>query len=203
MTQWREQFKKKKTVDPLFPLPNHAPLGQHEPPHLPIRCPPLTLQSTHSPNWPVEQTPFPHANRTPFPLGNVTGGTLLQLKEVGLELTEEELRQWALDVLLCPEDWKWLWELPAPAPTQLTSLIPPLPHLPWYNASSAGPPTTFAPSVPNVSAPSVNWPRLDIPNEPVTCAPVPYVENSVMWAPVAQPQLQHVHPPPEDRKSVG
>ena len=55
----------------------------------------------------------------------------------------------------------------------------------------------FAPNVQNISVPSVDWPRLDIPNEPVTCAPVPYVENSVMWAPVAQPQPQHMHPPPE------
>ena len=116
---------------------------------------------------------------------------------VGLELTEEELRQWALDVLLCPEDWKWLWESPAPALTQLTSPIPPLPPLPWYDASSAGPPTTFAPNVLNISAPSVNWLPLDIPNEPVTCVPVPYVGNSVMWAPVVQLQLQRVHPPPD------
>ena len=50
--QWREQFKKKKTVDPLFPLSNPAPLNRHEPP-LPLTlCPPPTLQSTHSPNWP-------------------------------------------------------------------------------------------------------------------------------------------------------
>ena len=117
MTQWREQFKKKKTIDLLFPLPNPAPLAQLEPPHPLTRYPPPTLQSTHSPNWPVVQTPFPLADRTPFPLGSITGGTLLQLREVGLELTEEELRQWALDALLCPEDWKWLWESPAPAPT--------------------------------------------------------------------------------------
>ena len=29
MTQWREQFKKKRTVDPLFPLPNLIPLMLH------------------------------------------------------------------------------------------------------------------------------------------------------------------------------
>ena len=62
MTQWREQFKKKKTIDPLFPPSNPAPLARHEPPHPLIRCPPPTLQSTHSPNWPVAQTPFPLAN---------------------------------------------------------------------------------------------------------------------------------------------
>ena len=110
---------------------------------------------------------------------------LLQLREVGLELTEEELWQWALDALLCPEDWKWLWESPAPAPIQSMFPTPPLPHLPWYDASSVDPPTTFALNVLSTSVPSVDWPRLDIPNEPVTCAPVPYVENSVAHAPPA------------------
>ena len=122
---------------------------------------------------------------------------LLQLRGVGLELTEEELWQWALDMLLCPEDWKWLWELLALAPTQSMSPIPPLPHLLWYDASSVGPPTTFAPNAQNTFAPSVDWPCPDIPNEPVTCDPVPYVENSVMWAPVAQLQLLHMHQLPE------
>ena len=197
MTQWREQFKKKKTVDPLFLLPNPAPLAQHEPPRPLTRYPPPTPQSTRFPSWPAIQTPFPLADRTPFPLGSATEGTLLQLREVGLELTEEELQLWAVDALLCLEDWKWLWESPAPAPTQSMSPTPPLPCLPWYDASSVDPPTTFTPNAQSTSVPSADWLRLDIPNKPVTCAPVPYVENSVMWAPVAQPQLQHVHPPPE------
>ena len=112
-------------------------------------------------------------------------------------MTEEELRRWALDVLLCLEDWKWLWELPAPAPTPLMSPTPPLPHLPWYNASSVDLPTTFAPNVLNTSAPFADWPLLDIPNAPATCTPVPFVESSVMWAPVAQLQPQPAYPPPE------
>ena len=153
MTQWREQFKKKKTADPLFPSSSCTPLAQPEPPHPPTQCPPLILRSTHSPNWPSERTHFPLADQTPFPPGNVTGGTLLQLREVGLELTEEELRQWALDALLCLEDWKWLWE-PAPAPTPLTFLTPPLPHQPWYGASNVGLPTMFTPSV---QSRSVTW----------------------------------------------
>ena len=111
---------------------------------------------------------------------------LLQLREVGLELTEEELRQWALDALLCPEDWKWLWEL-ALAPTPLTSPTPPLPHQPWYDVSNANPPIMSAPNAPNTFAPSVDWLLLDTLNELATCAPVPYVESLVMWAPVAQP----------------
>ena len=92
MTQWREQFKrKKKTVDPLFPVPNPTPLAQPGPPRPPIQYPPPTLPSIHLPNWPVAQTHFPLADQTPFPLGNATEGTLLQLREVGLKLTEEEL----------------------------------------------------------------------------------------------------------------
>ena len=106
MTQWREQFKKKKTVDPLFLLSNPIPLTQPEPPHPLTLCPPPTLLSTHFPNWPAKQTHFPLADQLPFPLKNAIEGTLLQLREVGLELTEEELRQWALDALLYPEDWK-------------------------------------------------------------------------------------------------
>ena len=196
MMQWREQFKKKKIIDPLFPSSNHIPPAQPEPPRPPTPCPLLTPQSTHSPNWLNEQTHFPLTDQTPFPPGNVTEGTLLQLREVGLELTEEELQQWALDALLCPEDWKWLWEL-APAPTPLTSPTPPLPHPPWYGASNVGLPTMSTPSAPNTFAPSVDWPLLDTPNKPATCVPVPYVESSVMWAPVAQLQPQLVHPLPE------
>ena len=197
MTQWREQFKRKKTIDPCFPLLNPALLIQHEPPLPPTRYPLLTPQSTHSPSWPDELIPSPLANQTPFPLENATGGMLCRLREVGLELTEEELRQWALDTLLCPEDWKWLWESQAPAPIPSTSQIPPLPHPLWYDVSSVDPLNTFAPSVLSTSAPFVDWLHLDTPNEPVTCVPVPYVENSVMWAPVAQPQPLHVRPPPE------
>ena len=92
MTQWREQFKKKKrTMDPLFPALNPALLAQPGHPHPPTQCPPPTLLSTHLPNWPATQTHFPLADQTLFPLGNATEGTLLQLREVGLELTEEEL----------------------------------------------------------------------------------------------------------------
>ena len=91
MTQWREQFKKKKAVDPLFPSSNLVPLAQLEPPH-PLTLYPLpTPQSTHFPNWPAIQTHSPLADQTLFPLRSVTEGTLLQLREAGLELTEEEL----------------------------------------------------------------------------------------------------------------
>ena len=197
MTQWREQFKKgRKTLDPLFPMLTPAPLTQPGHLHRPTLYPPLTLPSTHLLNWPTVQTHFPLADQTPFPLGNVTEGTLLQLREVGLELTEEELQQWALDTLLCPEDWRWLWE-PVQALIPLMSPTLPLPHPPWCDVFNAGPPTMSVPNVPNTSAPFVGWPPLDTPNTLATCAPVPYVENSVMWAPVAQPQPRHVHPPPE------
>ena len=91
-------------MDPLFPTSTPAPLAR------PTPYPPPTLPSTHLLNWPVVQTHFPLADQTPCPLGNTTEGTLLQLREVGLELTEEGLQQWALDVLLCLEDWRWLWE---------------------------------------------------------------------------------------------
>ena len=194
--QWREQFKRKNTVDPLFPSSSLAPPARLEPPHPPTPYPPPTLQSTHSLNWPAIQTHFPLADRTPFPHGNATEGTLLRLREVGLELTEEELQRWALDVLLSPEDWRWLWEL-APALTPSTSPTPPLPHQPWYGASNVGLPTTFAPNALSTFVPSVDWPPLDILNVPATCAPVPYMENSVMWAPVVQLQPQLMHPLPE------
>ena len=49
----------------------------------------------------------------------------------------------------------------------------------------------------SISAPSVEWPLRDTPNEPATCAPAPFVENSVMWAPVAQPQPRPAHLPPK------
>ena len=111
MTQWREQFKRKrKTVDPLFPASNPALPAQPGRPRPPTLCLPPTWPSTPPPRWLAVQPLFPLADQTPFPLGNAIEGTQLQLREVGLELTEEELRRWALDTLLCPEDWKWLWE---------------------------------------------------------------------------------------------
>ena len=183
-------------MDPLFPASNPVPPAQPERPHPLTQYPPPILPSTHPPNWPATQTHFPLADQTPFPLGNAIEGTQLQLREVGLELTEEELRRWALDVLLCPEDWKWLWE-PVRASTPLTFLTPPPPHRPWYDVFNAGPPTTSTLNAQNTSAPSVEWPPLDIPNVRATCAPAPFVENSVLWAPVAQPQLQLMHPLPE------
>ena len=196
MTQWREQFKKKKIMDPLFPSSSLVPPVPPGPPHLPTPYPPLTPQSTHFPNWPTVQTHFPLADRTPFPHKSATEGTLLRLREVGLELTEEELRQWALDALLSPEDWKWLWEpAPAPIPSIFPTLFPP--HPPWSGASNTGLPTMFAPNAPNTSAPSVGWPLLDIHSIPATCTPVPYAESLVMWAPVVQPQPRLMHPLPE------
>ena len=197
MTQWREQFKKKKkTVDPLFPVSNPVPPAQPGRPHPLTQYLPPTLLSTHPLNWPAAQTHFPLANQTPFPLGNVIEGMQLQLREVGLKLTEEELRQWALDALLCLEDWKWLWE-PVQASTPLMFPTPPPPHLLWYGVFNAGPPTMSAPNAQNASAPSVEWPPQDTPNVLATCTPVPFVANSVMWAPVAQPQPQLAHPLPE------
>ena len=196
MTQWREQFKRRRTVDPLLPLSNPAPLAPHELLRPPTQFPPPTLLSTHFPSWPDEQTPFPLADQTPFPLENATEGTLHQLKGVGLELTEEELRQWALDALLSPEDWKWLWE-PVPAPTPSLSATLPLQPAPWYDAFNASLLSTSAPNVPSTYAPSVEWPPQDIPSALALCAPAPSAESLVMWAPVAQPQPQLVHPLPE------
>ena len=63
MTQWREQFKRRKTIDPLFPSSNPAPLALLEPLLPPTQYPPPTLQSTRLPSWPDEQTPFLLADR--------------------------------------------------------------------------------------------------------------------------------------------
>ena len=198
--QWQAYYRPNDTVEGTVQEEEDRrpplPLTELEPPHPLTPCPPPTPQSTLFPNWPAVQTHFPLTDRTPFLPRNITEGMLLRLNEVGLELTEEELRQWALDVLLCPEDWRWLWE-PAPAPTPLKSPTPPLLHLPWYDASSVGLPTMFAPNVLNTSVPFVDWLPLDILNVPATCALAPYVESTVMWAPVAQPQPQLTHPLPE------
>ena len=55
----------------------------------------------------------------------------------------------------------------------------------------------FAPSVLNTPVPSVDWPPQDTPSILATCTPAPYVESLVMWAPVAQLQLQLTHPLPD------
>ena len=196
MTQWREQFKKKRTVDPLFPTSNPAPLVPHEPLRPPTQFHLPTLQSTHFPSWPDAQTPFPLVDQTPFPRENDTEETLRQLKGVGLELTDEELRQWALDALLSPEDWKWLWE-PVPVPIPSTYPTLPLLHPPQYDVSNASLRSTFAPNAPSTYVHSAEWPLQDTLSAPAPCVPAPSAGNSVMWAPVAQPQPQLVHPLPE------
>ena len=74
MMQWREQFKRKKTMDPLFPSSSLVPLAQPKPPCPPTPRPPRTLLSTHFPSWPAEQTHFPLTDQPPFPSGTLQKG---------------------------------------------------------------------------------------------------------------------------------
>ena len=48
----------------------------------------------------------------------------------------------------------------------------------------------YTPNALNTSAHSAKGPHPDTPNEPAPCIPVPSVESSVIWAPVAQLQPQ-------------
>ena len=113
------------------------------------------------------------------------------LNKAGEGLADKVLLEWALDVLRCPEDWRWLWSL-EPAATPSTFLTP-LNHLPplSYDASNANPWTMYAPIAPSTSAHSVNKLPPDTLSVCAQCAPAQSVESSVTWAPLAQPQLWH------------
>ena len=153
------------------------------PPPTPQSIPHLNLpgELSHSLNGP---TPHP-----PFQQGIDIIEMLLWLNEAGEGLQDKVLLEWALDMLCSPEGWRWLWS-PGPVPTQPPFLINPPPHLPSPIAPSANLWSTYDLNALSTSAPSADGPLLDILNEPALCEPVPSAENSVMWAPVAQPQLQ-------------
>ena len=94
-------------------------------------------------------------------------------------------------MLRSPEDLRWLWS-PEPAAIPLTFPTPPN-HLPLlsYDASNANSWTMYAPIVRSTSAHSVDKLPPDTPSAHAQCAPAQSVESSVMWAPLAQPQLWH------------
>ena len=192
MAQWREQCRRaRRTAIPppmldltLIPhiLPKH-PLPPN--PYLP-----WTQLSTHLPSWPNKPTHSLVAPELPpFPQGNDIVTTLCRLNEAGEGLTDEVLLEWALDILCSLEDWRWLWSLePAKIPLSSLTLNPLTP--PQYNASNVNPLNTSDPNALNTSAPFVASLLPDTPNGPVSCNLVPFAENSAMWAPVVQLQLQ-------------
>ena len=192
--QWRRRFRSNLRVGyPNLELPIPVPLDQHDTLPPPNPYPPPTPQSIQLPNWPDKPThsldvSAPHL---PFPQENDIVATLCQLNEAGEGLADEVLLEWALDVLRSPEDWRWLWS-PEPVTTPSISLTPQdHPLLRPYDASSANPWTTYAPIALSMSAHSVDELPLDTLNEHAQCALAPSVGNWVMWAPLAQPQLQH------------
>ena len=173
-------------IPALHALPEHPPLSNPYPLWI--------LPSTLLPRWPDELIPSPITlELPPFPQGNDISTTLLRLNKVGEGLTNEALLEWALDMLCSPEDWRWFWS-PEPVTTPLSSPTPnqllPL----WYSASNANPLSTSVPNAQSTYAPSVRLLLPDTLNALASCAHAPFAENSVMWAPVAQPQLQPALP---------
>ena len=111
----------------------------------------------------------------------------------GEGLPDEVLLEWALDILCFPEDWRWLWSLePAVTPSLSLTLNQPLQL--WCDAFSVNPLNMSTPNALSMYAPSVMLPPPVTPNAPASCALALFVENSVMWAPVAQLQLQLTPP---------
>ena len=168
-----------------------TPLTSPGPPLLPTPSPVLILLSTLFPNWPDEPTPFLVTLEPPlsFLQGNDIIMTLHWLNGTGEGVTNEVLLEWALEMLHSLEYWRWLWSL-EPAITPSSSPTPNLPPPPWYDASNANPPSMSTLSALSMFAPSVKEWCLVTPNAPASCAPAPFAENSVTWAPLAQPQLQ-------------
>ena len=116
------------------------------------------------------------------------------LNKAGEGLADKVLLEWALDVLCSPEDWRWLWS-PGQATTPSSSLIPPNHQTPpLYDASSANPWTMYTLIASSMSAPSVDKSPLDTLNTLAPCARAQSMGSLVMWAPLAQPQLQLTHP---------
>ena len=195
-SRWRRRFcSNQRAGYPNLELPTPAPLDLQGTPLPPTLYPRPTQLSTQFPNWLDKPT---HSSTTlelhlPFPQGNDIVATLRWLNEAGEGLADEVLLEWALDMLRSLEDWRWLWS-PEPATTPLSSPTPqnhPLP--PLYDASNVSPRTTYTPITLNMSAPFAEESPPDILNTCAPCAHAQFVENLVMWAPVAQlqPQLAH------------
>ena len=179
-------------IPPPRPTDPHSPQPARDtsPPTLyPQPTPPLTL--LHS--WPDEPTPslVTQGQHLPFPQENNIVTMLHWLNKAGEGLANKVLLEWALDMLCSLEDWRWLWSLePATTPSLSPTLLNHLPLLLSYDACNANPWTTYVPIALNTSAPSATEQPQDTPNVLTPCAPVPSVESSGMWAPVAQPQPQ-------------
>ena len=195
VTRWRRRFhSNQRTGYSCLDLPTPTLLDLQGVPLPPILSPQLTPLSTPLPNWLTEPTlsPITQEPHLPFPQGNNIIMTLHWLNEAGGGLSNKVLLEWALDVLCSPEDWRWLWSLeqattPSPSPT----LLPQLP--PSSGVSNVNPPNMSTSNALNMYASSVNMPHLDILSALVPCTPTLSAENSVMWAPVVQPQLQLAH----------
>ena len=192
--RWRRRFRSNQRAGyPNLELPTPAPLDPQDTPLPPTLYPLPTPPSPLLPSWPDEPTRSLAVLglHLSFPLENDIVATLCQLNEAGEGLANEVLLEWALDVLCSPEDWRWLWSL---EPTITPSLSPTLPnHLPppLYNVSNVNPWNTYALIAPRTYACSVNELPRDTLSIHAPCAPAQSVENLVIWAPIAQPQLQH------------
>ena len=106
-------------------------------------------------------------------------------------MTEEQLLEWAEDMLCSPEDWKWLWSWESAETPLLSPMSPLLP--PPYDASSASLLSMSTSNALSTSALFVEPLHLVTPSEPVPCAPALFAENLVMWAPLTQPQPWLAH----------
>ena len=174
-----------------------APLNlRGNPPLLTLFPPPIQL-STPPPRWLGEPILFPDALEVPPPSHQErdTVKTLLCLNEVGGELADKVLLEWALDTLCSLEDWRWLWSPELAMTTSLLTIPPnPQPLLLSLAASSASPWNTYTPNAQSTSAPFAERPPPDTPSTLAPCAPAQFVESLVMWAPVAQLLLQPTLP---------
>ena len=194
VSRWRRSFHSNQRVGyPNLELLTPAPLDPQDIPPPPTLYPLLTLPSTLLPNWPNKPTYSlailgPHLS---FPPENDIIVTLCWLNKAGEGLANKVLLEWALDVLRSPEDWRWLWSL---EPATIPLLFPtPLNHLSplLYDASNANPWTMCAPIVQSTFARSADESPPDTLSTCAPCTPAQSVENSVMWAPIAQPQPWH------------
>lgn len=102
------------------PAFHHLP----KPPNLTLLdpCAIPSLPTLSPATLPIRIMSLPHrwlvaSSPSPFPLGpvqvslyaNTTSKTTSQLNGEGDKVLIEELQEWLLHGLLCPEDWRWLW----------------------------------------------------------------------------------------------
>lgn len=139
------------------------------------------------PRWPVTLNPS-------LFLLSLIQASLLESVTKGDRLYVEVLQDWALDISLCPVDWRWLWNPELGLNLLLSQTPQSLPHS-FPDVFNASPLTMSSPTAPSIPVHTATASPPVTPSGPAQSVFVSFVEKEVMWAPIVQLQLLKAYPP--------